>query len=80
MDAHDDEERAAIAAILEELPVDHHAREAHRAGADAIALTHLVGRRDLSERLTAAWLAGYNRLMRRAEHFRPWPTGQTDKK
>jgi hypothetical protein len=41
-DAHDDQERAEILAILKELPQDHPAWAAHKEGADAIRLTHLV--------------------------------------
>jgi hypothetical protein len=57
-DAHDDQERSEIFEILKELPEDHRAWIAHREGADANALTHLVDKRqDLIERLTNAWLA-----------------------
>lgn len=59
-EAHDDQERAEIVAVLKELPEDHPACIAHRDGADAIRLTHLVdGHKDLIERLTWAWLDGY---------------------
>lgn len=61
----DDEARAAIQAILEELPHDHPAREAHKAGADAIKLTYLVGREDLVEKLNQAWLDWYARKLLR---------------
>jgi hypothetical protein len=71
-DAHDDRERGEIVEILRELPEDHRARLAHREGADAIALTHLVGeRQDLVDRLTQAWLAGYRRMLDRSGGFRP---------
>jgi hypothetical protein len=53
------------------LPADHRARTAHREGADAIALTHLVdGRKDLVDRLTQVWLDGYGRMLRRTGGFR----------
>jgi hypothetical protein len=71
LDAHDDEERAAIRAIVEELPEDHPAREAHKAGADAIELTHLVGREDLAEKLTQAWFDWYARMLRRQRRSAP---------
>ena len=64
-EAHDDEERAAIQAIVEQLPKDHPAREAYRAGADAIELTNLVGREDLVERLNEVWQDWYARRLRR---------------
>jgi hypothetical protein len=35
------------------------------------ASRHLVGRRDLAEQLTQAFLDGYNRMLRRQAHFRP---------
>jgi hypothetical protein len=71
-DAHDDQERGEIRAILEELPKDHAAWTALEEGADAVRLTHLVdGRKDLIDRLTQAWLGGYGRMMRRSAHFRP---------
>jgi hypothetical protein len=65
IERHDDEERAAIQGIVEQLPEDHPAREAYKAGADAIRLTHLVGREDLVEKLTQAWLDWYARMLRR---------------
>jgi hypothetical protein len=65
LEAHDAEERAAIQAILGELPEDHPAREAYKAGADAIQLTYLVGRDDLVEKLNQAWLDWYARRLRR---------------
>ena len=65
VEGHDDEERAAIQAIVEELPEDHPAREAYKAGADAIRLTYLVGREDLVEKLMQAWLDWYARMLRR---------------
>ena len=69
--AHDDVEGSEIRAILSELPEDHRARIAYREGADAIALTHLVDRRqDLIDRLTRAWLEGYGRMPQRSSNFR----------
>ena len=59
------EQQAAIQAILSELPEDHPAREAYRAGADAIHLTYLVDREDLVERLNQAWLDWYVQKVRR---------------
>jgi hypothetical protein len=71
-DAHDDQERTEILAVLKELPEDHPAWLAHKEGADAIRLTHLVdGRKDLVEKLTCAWLDGYGRTRRRSGNFRP---------
>lgn len=71
-DAHDDLERSEILEILKKLPEDHRARVAHREGADAIALTHLVDHRhDLIDRLTNAWIGGYGRMLRRSGGFRP---------
>jgi hypothetical protein len=64
--ARDDEQRAAIGAILSELPDNHPARAAYRDGADAIALTYLVGREDLVEKLSQAWLDWYAERVRRA--------------
>jgi hypothetical protein len=70
-DAHDDQERSEILEILKELPEDHRAWVAHREGSDAIALTHLVDKReDLIDRLTNAWLGGYGRMLRRTQSFR----------
>ena len=71
-DGRDDEELLAVAAILDELPEDHAARSAFRAGAGTIELTHLVGRQDLADRLKQAYLDGYGRMLRRSGgHFRP---------
>ena len=64
-EARDDEEMAAIQAILCELPQDHPAREAYAAGADPIQLTYLVDREDLVEKLNQAWLDWYSRRLRR---------------
>jgi hypothetical protein len=64
-EARDDEEMAAIQAILCELPEDHPAREAYAAGADPIQLTYLVDREDLVEKLNQAWLDWYSRRLRR---------------
>ena len=54
----DDEARAAIQAIVDELPDGHPAREAYKAGADAIELTYLVGREDLAEKLNRRGSSG----------------------
>ena len=71
-DAHDDTERSEVREVLNELPEDHPAWQAHKVGADAIRLAHLVdGRKDLIERLTEAWLGGYRRMLSRHAHFRP---------
>ena len=70
-DAHDDEERREILEILKKLPEHHRAWLAHREGADAIALTHLMDQRqDLIEGLKQAWMDGYGRLLRRSAGFR----------
>lgn len=63
--ARDDEQRAAIQAILGELPEDHPAREAYAAGADPIELMNLVDREDLAEKLNQAWSDWYTRRLRR---------------
>ena len=71
-DTRDAEEHAAIAAILAELPPEHPACIAYFLDhEDTIRLTHLVCREDLVDRLTQAWLDGYNRMLRRTSHFRP---------
>jgi hypothetical protein len=59
-----DSERAAIQAILGELPKDHPAREAYDAGADPTRLMNLVDREDLVEKLNEAWLDWYTRRLR----------------
>jgi hypothetical protein len=64
-EARDEEERAAVRAIVEQLPQDHPAREAYEAGADAIELTHMVGREDLVEKLSQAWFDWYARMLLR---------------
>jgi hypothetical protein len=64
-EARDEEEAAAIHAILNELPDDHPAREAYRAGADPIRLMNLVECEDLVEKLNQAWLDWYSRRLRR---------------
>jgi hypothetical protein len=71
LSAHDEQERAAIREIVEQLPQDHPAREAHKAGADAITLTYLVDREDLVEKLTEAWLDWYSRRLRRQGKIAP---------
>lgn len=63
-EAGNDEERAAIQAILGELPEDHPARQAYRAGADPIELTHLIDREDLVEKLNQAWVDWYTKRLR----------------
>jgi hypothetical protein len=69
----DSEERAAVAAALAALPPEHPARRAISDGIGTIALAHLVvDRPELVEGLKEAWLAGYNRMLRRSGgHFRP---------
>lgn len=59
-EARKDEQRAAIKAILSELPRNHPARAAYEAGADAIRLMSLVDREDLAEKLNQAWLDWYS--------------------
>lgn len=73
LDAHDDQERDEIQAILSELPEDHPAWSARKQGADAIKLTHLVGRKELIDKLTRAWLDGHGRMLRRRKPERPPP-------
>jgi hypothetical protein len=70
-DIRDDEEKADVARILAALPADDPARRAHERGVDTIGLTHMVGYQNLSKALTAAFLAGWNRLLRRGQRFRP---------
>lgn len=68
--ASDDQQRVAVQAILRELPEGHPARAAYDAGVDVIALTRLVEREDLVEKLNQAWLdwyAGRLRRQRRAD-------------
>jgi hypothetical protein len=62
--ARDDAARAAIQAVLRELPEDHPAREAYRAGADPTRLITLVDREDLVEKLNQAWLDWYSTRLR----------------
>ena len=66
-EAHDDEQQAAIRAILGELPEGHPAREAYEAGANPIQLMSLVEREDLVEKLNQAWLDWYTRRLRQAQ-------------
>lgn len=61
--ARNHEERAAIRAIVSELPENHPARAAYEAGADAIRLMSLVDREDLAEKLNQAWLDWYSRRL-----------------
>lgn len=71
-DTRDADEHAAVAAALAELPPEHPACIAYFLNnEDTLRLTHLVGRRDLSDRLTQTWLDGYNRVLRGTSHFRP---------
>jgi hypothetical protein len=63
--ARDEDARAAIQAVLRELPEDHPAREAYRAGADPTRLITLVDREDLVEKLNQAWLDWYSTQLRR---------------
>ena len=58
--ARDELQRAAFKSILSELPEDHPARAAYRAGADATRLMNLVDREDLLEKLNQAWLDWYH--------------------
>jgi hypothetical protein len=69
-DAHDDQERREIVAILDELPADHKAWQLHAQVADAIRLSHHVDCPALRERLTKGWIGGYNRMLRRISSFR----------
>jgi len=62
--AGDDSQRATWKAILSELPEDHPAHAAYRAGADPIELMNLVEREDLVERLNQAWLDWYSTRLR----------------
>jgi hypothetical protein len=62
--ARDDAPRATFKSILSELPEDHPARAAYRAGADPIQLMNLVDREDLVEKLNQAWLDWYSTRLR----------------
>jgi hypothetical protein len=62
--AQDDEQRATFKAILSELPEDHPAHAAYKAGADPIQLMNLVEREDLVEKLNQAWLDWYSTRLR----------------
>jgi hypothetical protein len=62
--ARDDVQRATFKAILSELPEDHPACAAYRAGADPIELMNLVEREDLAEKLNQAWLDWYSTRLR----------------
>jgi hypothetical protein len=66
LDAHDDQERQEILVVLGELPKEHAAWTARRNGADAIELARMVGRKDLVDKLTKAWLDGHARALRRS--------------
>jgi hypothetical protein len=71
-DIRDAEERAAIAAVLAELPADHAARIAYDDHADTMQLARLVDRQDLADRLAQAFVGGYTRMRRaRGGPFRP---------
>ena len=61
----DHEARVAIRAILRELPEDHPAWEADRAGADVTRLINLVEREDLVEKLNQAWQDWYTGRLQR---------------
>jgi hypothetical protein len=50
-DSRDDEELAAIAQLLQELPENHRARLAFLAGASTLTLIELVGHKELAERM-----------------------------
>lgn len=69
-DAHDDQEREEILVVLRELPKEHAAWTARRNGADAIELARMVGRKELVDRLTKAWLDGHARALRRSSRTR----------
>lgn len=69
-EARKDEQRAAIKAILSELPKSHPAREAYEAGADAIELMSLVDREDVAEKLNQAWLDWYSRRLQQQRSLR----------
>lgn len=64
-EARDDEQRAAIQAILSELPQDHPAVQAYRAGAGVIRLMHFVDRDDIADKLHQLWLDWYARRLQR---------------
>lgn len=70
-DLRDEEERSEVSAILEPLPASHPAKIAHERGEDTRMLARLVENADLAARLTKAFLAGYNRMLRQHKHFRP---------
>ena len=76
--AGDDQHRATFKAILSELPEDHPAQAAYKAGADPIQLMNLVEREDLVEKLNQAWLDWYStrlRLQRRGALPQSEPSG-----
>jgi hypothetical protein len=60
-DARDDEELAAIAQILQELPENHRARLAFLAGASTLTLIELVDRQELAKHLSEARRQGLKR-------------------
>jgi hypothetical protein len=71
-DNRDEQEHAAVAALLAPLPDDHPAREAYARGVSTVQLTHLVGdRADLVHGLKEAFLAGYWRTLQGSGGFRP---------
>lgn len=71
-DTRDEQERAEIAALLEQLPPAHPAREAYGRGVGTIELAHLVAdRAELVEGLKEAYLAGWQRVLARSSSFRP---------
>lgn len=63
-------EDIALKSILGELPEDHPAREAYKAGVNPTRLMSLVEREDLVEKLNQAWLDWYTRrlLQQRSAH------------
>lgn len=61
-----------MAAFLAELPANRPACTAYAAGTDTIDLMHLlVDRRELIERTTEAFLAGYWSIVWGARHLQP---------
>lgn len=70
-DIRDEEEKAEVSRILAALPPGHPARKAHERGEDTRILSRLVGDAEMAKSFTEAFLSGYNRLLRRSQHFRP---------
>lgn len=70
-DARDQIEHAEIAALLEQLPAEHPAREAYGRGVTTIELTHLVADRvELVDGLKKAYLAGFGPVLVGSSGFR----------